>query len=142
MLDKKLSKYAPWSIVALRLGVGIVFLVHGLGKLLNVGPSAMPIEGFASFLSSLGVPAASLLAWAVALVEALGGLAILVGFMTRYAALLLSAVMLVALGMVHLSKGFSAGKGGYEYVLMLLLACVSLLLSGPGQKLVLGKKKE
>ena len=30
MLDKKLSKYAPWSVLSLRLGVGIVFSLFAM----------------------------------------------------------------------------------------------------------------
>tara|TARA_Y100000310_G_C20605126_1_gene775104 strand:+ start:95 stop:217 length:123 start_codon:yes stop_codon:yes gene_type:complete len=35
MFTDKLSKYSEWAPVALRLGVGLIFLSHGIGKLLN-----------------------------------------------------------------------------------------------------------
>ena len=142
MLDTKLKEYASWSTLFLRLGVGVVFLVHGVGKLLNVGPAALGVSNFAGYLSSLGVPAAMFFAWVVTLVETLGGAALLLGVVTRYAALLLAVDMLVALLLVHLQKGFSVAQGGYEFVLLLLLGGVSLLLSGAGKKWALGKKWE
>lgn len=142
MLDRMIKKYASWSTLFLRLGVGIIFVVHGVGKLFAVGPTALGISGTANFFASLGIPAALFFAWVVALVETLGGAALLLGIFTRYAALLLAVDMLTALLVFHLSKGFSILNGGYEFVLLLLLANLSLLLNGAGQKWNLGKKCE
>lgn len=124
---------AGWSPVLLRLGLGIVFLVSGVGKLAGIGPKATGIEGFAGFLASLGVPAPVLFAWLVALVETAGGLLLLVGLLVRYAAVLLAGDMLVATLLVHLPNGFSVGDGGIEYTMVLCLASLSLALSGPGR---------
>ena len=142
MLDNVVKKYASWSTLFLRLGVGIIFLVHGVGKLFAIGPTALGIGGTANFFASLGIPAAWLFAWVAALVETLGGVALLLGIFTRYAASLLAVDMLTALLVFHLPKGFSILNGGYEFVLLLLLANLSLLLSGAGQKWNLGKKWE
>lgn len=142
MLDRVVKKYALWNIIFLRLGVGIIFLVHGVGKLFNVGPTALGISGTANFFVGLGIPAPLFFAWVVALVETCGGLAILLGVFTRYAALLLAVDMLIALLVFHWPKGFSILNGGYEFVLLLLLADLSLLLSGAGKKFALGKKWE
>jgi putative oxidoreductase len=68
----------------------------------------------------------------VGLVEFLGGLALLLGLLARYAAALLSIVMLVAMLRVHLPKGFFL-PDGIEYTLALLGANISLLLSGAGE---------
>ena len=67
-VSKWLAKHAEWAPVFLRLGVGIVFLVHGLGKLLAIGPAPLGLAGTAGFLASIGVPAAGFFAWVVALV--------------------------------------------------------------------------
>ncbi|MDP3698456.1 MAG: DoxX family protein [Nanoarchaeota archaeon] len=142
MLDRMIKKYASWSALFLRLGVGIIFFVHGVGKLFNIGPTALGISGTANFFVGIGIPVALFFAWVVALVETLGGAALLLGLFTRYAALLLAIDMLTALLVFHLPKGFSILNGGYEFVLLLLLANVSLLLSGAGQKWNLGKKFE
>lgn len=142
MLDDMVKRYASWSTLSLRLGVGIIFLVHGVGKLFAIGPTALGISGTANFFAGLGIPAVMFFAWVVALVETLGGVALLLGIFTRYAAALLAVDMLTALLVFHLPKGFSILNGGYEFVLLLLLANLSLFLSGAGQKWNLGKKWE
>lgn len=142
MLDTMVKKYASWSTLFLRLGIGIIFLVHGVGKLLNVGPAALGIAGTANFFTSIGIPAPLFFAGVVALVETVGGAAVLLGLFTRYAALILAVDMLTALLVFHLPKGFSILNGGYEFVLLLLLGCASLLLSGAGKKWNFGKKWE
>jgi putative oxidoreductase len=116
------------GLTVLRVVVGIVFLVHGLQKLLVVG-----FGGVAEFLGALGVPAPGLFAVLVTLVEALGGLALIVGLLTRLAAILLAVDMLVAILAVHLPNGFFASDFGYEFPLVLLAACVALAVAGAGE---------
>ena len=48
--------------------------------------------------------------------------------------------MIVAILLVHLPKGFSIQKGGYEFTLLLLLGSIALFLSGAGKKWVLERK--
>lgn len=140
MLEKYLGKYSDWSVLCLRFSVGIVFLVHGVGKLFAVGPVALGVSNFSGFLASLGVPLPMLAAWIVTLVETLGGLAILVGLFTREAALLLAVDMLAAFLLVHLNNGFAVQNNGYEMVLLLFFGCLTLLFGGAGKKLALAKK--
>lgn len=137
---ESMNQYKGMSLFFVRLAVGIVFLVHGVGKLFNVGPTAMGLSGFSGFLSSLGVPAASFAAIVVALVETLGGLLILLGLWTRVAALLLAINMGVAILLVHIGKGFSVGNGGYEFALVLFLSALALLVGGAGEKWALDEK--
>lgn len=132
-----LAKHSDWAVLFVRLAVGVVLLVHGLGKLFAIGPTAVGIAGFSGMLLGLGVPAAVFFAWVVALVETVGGLFILVGFWTRLSALLIAVDMLVAALLVHIPNGFSLANGGYEFVLVLFLASVSLVFSGAGKKWVL-----
>ena len=117
-----------WGLTVLRVVVGIVFLVHGLQKLLVVG-----FGGVAEFLGALGVPAPGLFAVIVTLVEALGGLALIVGLLTRLAAILLAVDMLVAILAVHLPNGFFASDFGYEFPLVLLASSVALAVAGAGE---------
>ena len=74
---KNLGKHSNYGTLILRVIVGLVFIVHGYLKLAG-------LEGTGGFLSSLGVPAAGLFAIIVALVEFLGGIALVVGLFTRY----------------------------------------------------------
>jgi putative oxidoreductase len=117
-----------WGLTVLRIVVGLVFLVHGLQKLLVMG-----FGGVAGFLGSLGVPAPGLFAVVVTLVELLGGAALILGLFTRLAAILLAVDMLVAILTVHLANGFFASEGGYEFPLVLLAACVALAVTGAGE---------
>ena len=145
MLEKCCKKYGEYSTLFVRLAVGIVFLVHGVGKLFGVGPVPFPVSNFTGMLANLGVPAPMAMAWAVSLLEAVGGLLVLVGLFTRYAAALHAINRAAAILLVHLSKGFSAMNGGYEFPLVLLLVSLALVASGSGEKLVLERllfKKE
>lgn len=67
-----------------RLLLSILFIVAGFGKLTS-------IEGTAGYFGSIGLPAPGILVWLVTALELLGGLAILVGFQTRWVAYALAA---------------------------------------------------
>lgn len=142
-LDKTFGKYAEWSTLLVRLGVGVVFLTHGVGKLFGVGPFALGITNTSGFFASLGIPAALFFALVVALVETLGGLAVLLGLFTRHAALLLAIDMVVAILVFHIPKGFYASTG--ELPLLLATGTLALLVGGAGKRWVLERmllKKE
>lgn len=129
MLAQWLSRYSEWSALFLRLAVGAIFIAHGRQKLFG------GLAGFGQYLESLGVPLPGLFALLVALVEFLGGICLLLGLFTRWAALLIAIVMLVAILRVHLPHGLT-GADGFEFPLALLAAALSLALTGP-QKLSL-----
>ena len=65
--------------------------------------------------------------------EFFGGLALIVGLLTRPAAAVLAFTMLVAIFSVHIDKGLFMSNNGYEYALALFAASVSLLFSGAGR---------
>lgn len=75
------------SLLAARILLALLFIIAGLGKLADV-------SGFAGYMASGGVPA--FLAWPVIALEVLGGLAVLVGFQTRIAALALGGFSVLA----------------------------------------------
>ena len=128
--------YPSWSHLVVRLGLGVVFFAHGAQKVFGWfgghGLSAT-IAGF----RQMNVPAgATVLA---AFIECFGGLALLVGFLARPAALGLVVVMLVAIAKVHGRNGFflnmmmTPGKGhGYEFNLVLIAMALSILIGGAG----------
>ena len=114
------------GLAVLRVVVGIVFLMHGGQKLFIYG-----FHNVGGFMQQLGIPLPQVAGVVVTLVEFLGGLALLLGLFTRWAALLIACDMLVAVAVVHLRGGFFLPKG-FEYALTLLAASIALALTGPG----------
>jgi len=117
---------------ALRLGLGVLFLVHGLTKIF-----VFTIPGTMAFFESVGFP--GLLAIPVIAAEVLGGAALLLGVWTRWAALGLVPVMLGATS-VHWGNGFtfSNPSGGWEFPAFLAVAALALFLYGDDGRLSLG----
>lgn len=81
-----------YTTVAARVLLSLLFIVAGLGKLGDVA-------GFTGYMVSGGIPA--IFAWPTILLEVLGGLAILIGFQTRIAALALAGFTLLAAVLYH-----------------------------------------
>ena len=115
-----------WALLPLRLVVGIVFLAHGGQKL------AAGLPETSRFMAEVGIPLPTLAAVLVTCVELLGGMAIVIGFVVRWAALLLAIDMIVALLVVQVKAGVLR-PGGFEFVLVLLGATITLALHGGGQ---------
>ena len=88
------SGSASAAILVGRILVSIMFILAGYAKLTG-------IAGTAGWFESLGIPAPTLAAIASGLVELVGGLAILVGFKTRIAALVLAAFTIAATLIAH-----------------------------------------
>ncbi|KAE8766058.1 DoxX family membrane protein [Georgenia thermotolerans] len=111
-----------------RVGLGAVFLAHGLQKFVSNGMGATA-EGFAA----MGVPAPALSAWFAALVETVGGAALILGALTPVFALLLAINMIGALVLVHLPQGLWVTDNGYELVLGLAAGALALAAAGAGR---------
>lgn len=135
MNGEALSRWQGWGITVLRITVGIVFLAHGGQKLFVFG-----FDNVAAFMGKLGIPAPMLAAIVVTLVEFLGGVALIVGAFTRWAAAPLAITMLVAIMTVHLKAGFFL-PAGYEFALTLFSANVALILLGSGEASVDGLRR-
>ncbi len=115
-----------WGIAVLRVVVGAVFLAHGVQKVFTFGHA-----GVTGMLGSMGFPLPGVLSVVLMAVEFLGGAALVLGFLTRWAAGLNAFDMVVAILFVHLKNGFF-NPGGFEFPLTLLAACIVLVLHGPG----------
>lgn len=115
------NKYGDLAILLLRIGVGVIFIVAGWGKLTG-------IEGVQGFFGNVGIPLPGIMAWVVALVEFFGGIMVLFGAYTKIPYLLFAFTMLVAIFMVKLPDGFS----GLRLELMLFLASLALFFIGNG----------
>jgi len=126
MTQERVTGLAAWGITILRVTVGVVFFVHGCQKLFVMG-----VPGVAGFFGQLGIPVPLLAAGLVSAVEFLAGLALILGLGTRWVAIPLACIMVVAIVTVHGSQGFFLPKG-YEFVMTLLAATVGLALLGSG----------
>lgn len=128
----------PYGPAVLRLAVGTIFVAHGAQKLFGVwgGPG---LSGTAASMGQLGLGPGFPLALLVALVELVGGLMLIIGALTLFAALALAIVMGVAIWKVHLAAGFFL-PAGYEYNIVLLGALISLVLTGPGAFSIDGRR--
>lgn len=117
-----LNRYGDWGLLALRLAVGAIFIYHGTLKWQMSDPS--PIMTILKFA------------------EPIGGLALILGALTQLAALGLAIIMLGAIYMKASGFGQQAldfagsfapqGGTGWEFDLMILAGCITLLLMGAG----------
>lgn len=120
-----------WAPLPLRLGVGAVMIGHGAQKLFGWwGGHGLDATG-QFFASSLGLTPG--VAWAALVggTEFFGGLALLLGLGTRFAALGLTVAMAVAAFVVH-GGAFFLSNNGMEFALTLMLASLALLIGGGG----------
>lgn len=119
------------AALSLRIVIGVTFFAHGAQKLFGIWGGG-GLAGTAVFFAKTGIPLAGLFAVVVALVEFFGGIIIFLGLYTRWAAILLSIDMIVALFSFHIKKGFFISKGGIELVFLILGGTIALIILGSG----------
>ena len=118
---------APYAALVLRVALGVLFLAHGLLKLLVFKPA-----GTYGYFKSLGLPGS--LAYITIAAELLGAAALIVGIMPRYAALVLIPLILGTIATVHGKNGwmFSNKDGGWEFPAFWAVALAVQFLLGDG----------
>ena len=135
MLKRLMGTSNDVSFTILRLVLGVVFFAHGAQKMLGWF-GGFGFHGTMGAFSQMGMPAA--LAFLIICTEFLGGLGLIVGLLTRIAALGITGLMIGAILMVHLANGFfmnwmGTQKGeGFEYHLLVIAMAVVLVLRGAG----------
>jgi putative oxidoreductase len=118
-----------------RITLGIVILPHGLQKLLGLFGGA-GFSGTVEFFVSSGVPA--FVAILIIIGESFGAVGLIVGFLSRLAALGITIIMLGAIVTVHLQNGFfmnwagTAAGEGFEYHLLAVGLGLIVLIKGGG----------
>ena len=112
------------GLAVLRVAVATIFIRHGAQKLFVFG-----FAGVAGAFTQMGVPFPGLMGPLIGLLEFFGGIALVIGLLTRLIALGLVFDMLGAILLVQLKNGFSR----YELEFLLLGSSLALALMGAGR---------
>ncbi|MBG22120.1 MAG: DoxD-like family protein [Idiomarinaceae bacterium] len=116
----------------LRVPVGIILTAHGAQKLFGWF-GGYGLEGTGQWMASIGLEPGFLMALLAGAAEFFGGLALILGLLTRPAALVSAFTMVVAIFSVHASNGLFMANNGYEFALSLLAATAALTALGGGR---------
>ncbi len=139
------------ALLLLRVSYGALIMVHGFPKLFG-GPNkkAAPaterylgtsftqslqrggLENFTKTVERIGAPAPPALAAMSAGTEFFGGLALVLGWHTRLATLLVLGNMSTAIRKVHWDKGL-LNSDGFEKPLLFLIGFATIFVAGPGK---------
>jgi putative oxidoreductase len=117
------------ALLLLRVVTGVTMMLHGYNHWRLGGK----IAGTARWFSGLGLRYGTLQAWMSVVTELGAGFLLILGLLTPLACAAVISVMLVAGLLAHRKNGFFVFKDGYEYVLVLGMACLLLGVTGPGR---------
>ncbi|WP_218312037.1 DoxX family protein [Alteromonas antoniana] len=117
--------------LVLRVPVGIILTAHGAQKLFGWF-GGYGLEGTGQWLESIGLAPGILMALLAGSAEFFGGILLIVGLLTRPAALVSAITMLVAIFSVHIENGLFMSNNGYEFALSLFAATLALTFQGAG----------
>ena len=117
------------GLLVVRIIVGLLFVGHGAQKLFGV-VGGYGLEGTGQAFDQLGMRPGKLNAFAAGAAEVGAGVLLVLGLLTPLAAALVTAVMIVAIATVHVSKGIWASDGGFE--LNLVYVAIVFALAGVG----------
>ena len=121
--------YAAWGDIGytfVRVVIGYILFMHGWGKL-HTG-----IAAISGYMAKIGLVPGVAFGGAAMFLETVGALCLIVGLFTRFFAAALAIEMAFAFLVVHMAKGFAAGQGGFEYVLLLGTVLFAIALRGGG----------
>ena len=131
LVNRILATEGQLGSLALRLPVGLIFMAHGAQKLFGWF-GGYGLEGTGQWMASIGLQPGYLMALLAGSGEFFGGLALLLGLLTRPAAAVLAFTMVIAIFSVHLEHGLFMSNNGYEFALALLSASLALVSLGGG----------
>lgn len=125
---KNVYRYQQEGLLLLRIGIGLMFILHGWPKITG-GPERW--EQIGGSTENLGITfAPAFFGFMAAFAEAVGGLCLLLGLFFRPMTLLLFLTMEVAT-IHHITSG--DGFGGYSHSLEAAILFISLFFIGPGR---------
>jgi putative oxidoreductase len=116
-----------YSIAALRMMMGIVFLLHAGVRIYN---NMLP--GFGDFLQGKGFPFGFYLAWAVTLFELVGGILMFLRFFVRIFCIGEMIILITGIVIVHSENGWSIierSLNGIEYSLVLITILTAIFIA-------------
>ena len=119
------------ALLVVRLIAGIIMLAHGWQKVTVFGPA-----NFGQGLAQSGMPLPIFLGYLVTFVELIGGILLIVGLLSRLAAMFLTIELIVAILLVKIHVGLIAPQSsgaGAELDLALIAGFLAILLAGPGR---------
>jgi putative oxidoreductase len=131
-MTRWLNQLQPWGIFLLRLVLGLAMLIHGYPRVIPTGSfhihnASSALDHSAHLAAALGLP--SWFGTASALTEFVGGLLLILGLLTRFAAFLVTLDMLIFLIVSDIHHGYASS----EYHLALAAIAFLLLLTGSGK---------
>jgi putative oxidoreductase len=118
---------ADIAFTLMRIVIGYIILMHGWVKVQGGA------TGVAAFMAKNGLEPGIAFAYAAMFLETVGAICIILGLFTRFFAAALAIELALALIFVHGPKGFAAGQGGYEYVLLLGIVFLAIAIRGGGR---------
>lgn len=117
-MSDRLSAYAPQALAVLRIVAAVLFLAHGVQKVLGFPEGMLP-------------PVGSIF-WIAGVIEIVCGILIGVGFFTRPAAFIASGTMAVAYWMAHFPSSPLPVANGGDAAILFCFFFLYLVFSGPG----------
>ncbi|GLX80246.1 hypothetical protein tinsulaeT_35860 [Thalassotalea insulae] len=118
------------SLVALRIGVAVLFMAHAVVRIING-----TIPRFSEFIGNIGFPEPSLIVWCITLIEIIGGLLLILNRGVRYVVWAFASIAVGGIVLIHVHQGWFVGEhgtGGSEYSVCLLLCLFVIAASDAG----------
>jgi putative oxidoreductase len=121
----------PYMLPLLRVTLGLILLPHACQKLFGWF-GGMGFEKFAALFDKIGYKPGAFWVAVVALTELVGGLMLVFGFFTRFAALAVTIFMINAVWFTSNTGGFFWTRQGSEFSILLLAVALVFLVRGGG----------
>jgi putative oxidoreductase len=130
LLIPSLATFYEWApemgFALMRVVIGGILFMHGWVKLQTGVPREI------DFFVTHQFPAPVACAYIIIFLETIGAVCVVVGLFTRFFAAALAIELGIAFLVIHLPHGFSASRGGFEYVLLLGIVMFAIALRGGG----------
>lgn len=130
LAQRVLGTNSGTGALILRLTLGVILAAHGAQKLFGWF-GGYGLEATGQWMDSIGFTPGYLMALLAGSAEFFGGLALILGLLTRPAAIVAAFTMLMAMT-VHIGNGFFVSNNGYEFALILLAAAITIAIQGGG----------